>query len=215
LRSPLARLNVALALARQRSGPDAKGALDRIEREAERLNDLIGQLLTLTHLETGGDRIAREPVSLAPLVQAIAADANFEAETRQRRVHAAVEEELIIQGSAEMLRRAIENVVRNAIRYTAEDTPVDITVSRRPGRSGGETAVICIRDHGPGVPEGALPQLFLPFYRVTEARDRQTGGTGIGLAITERAVRLHHGTVSAANAPDGGLVVEIVLPMTP
>jgi two-component system sensor histidine kinase CpxA len=125
-----------------------------------------------------------------------------------------VEGELTIQGSEEMLRRAIENVVRNAIEYTAEDTPVDITVSRRPGRSGGDAAVIRIRDHGPGVPEGALPKLFLPFYRVTDARDRQTGGTGIGLAITERAVRLHNGTVTAANAPDGGLVVEIVLPIT-
>jgi len=213
LRSPLARLNVALELARQRSGPDAEGALDRIERETERLNDLIAQLLTLTQIETGRDRIAREPVSLTRLVQAVAADANFEAETRRRSVRAVVEEELTVRGSEEILRRAIENVVRNAIRYTAEGTPVDITVSRRPGQSGGDTAVIRIRDHGPGVPEGALPQLFLPFYRVTGARDRQTGGTGIGLAITERAVRLHGGTVTAANAPEGGLAVEIVLPL--
>jgi two-component system sensor histidine kinase CpxA len=112
-----------------------------------------------------------------------------------------------------MLRRAIENVVRNAVRYTPEQTQVDVLVSRRSGQSGGDTAAICIRDHGPGVPEAALSQLFLPFYRVADARDRQTGGTGIGLAITERAVRLHQGEVSAANAPDGGLVVEILLPV--
>jgi len=213
LRSPLARQKVALELARQRSGPEAEWALDRIDREAERLNDLIGQLLTLTQIETGRNQIPRGPVSLTRLIQAIAADANFEAETRQRRVRAVVEGDLTIQGSEEMLRRAIENVVRNAIRYTPEHTQVDVLVSRRPGQSGGDTAAVCIRDHGPGVPEAALSQLFLPFYRVADARDRQTGGTGIGLAITERAVRLHNGTVSAANAPDGGLIVEIVLPI--
>jgi|WetSurMetagenome_2_1015567.scaffolds.fasta_scaffold02628_11 two-component system sensor histidine kinase CpxA len=213
LRSPLARLNVALELARQRSGEEATTALDRIGREAERLNDLIGQLLTLTQLESGGDRIAREPVSLTHLVQAIAADANFEAQTRQRTVRAVVDDELTVQGSEEMLRQGVENVVRNAVRYTAESTQVEIAVSHRRGDSG-EAAVIRVRDHGPGVPEGALSRMFLPFYRVADARDRQTGGTGIGLAITERAIRLHKGTVAAANAPDGGLIVEITLPIT-
>jgi signal transduction histidine kinase len=214
LRSPLARQQVALELARQRSGPDAEGALARIERETERLNDLIGQLLTLTQIETGGDRIPRGRVSLARLLQAIAADANFEAETRQRSVRAVVEEELTILGSEEMLRRAMENVVRNAVRYTPEHTQVEVILSRRSGGPGGDAAVIRIRDHGPGVPEAALSQLFLPFYRVADARDRQTGGSGIGLAITERAVRLHHGTVTAFNAPEEGLVVEIVLPLS-
>lgn len=177
LRSPLARLNVALELARQRSGSEATGALNRIDREAERLNDLIGQLLTLTQLESGGERIAREPVSLTRLVRAIAADANFEAATRQRRVHAIVEDEIMIQGSEEMLRRGIENVVRNAVRYTAEGTQVEIAVSRRRGASG-DSVVIRVRDHGPGVPEEALAGIFLPFYRVANARDRQTGGQG-------------------------------------
>ena len=186
LRSPLARLSVALELARQRSGPEAGGALDRIGREAERLNDLIGQLLTLTRLENGGERIARGPVSLKPLIQAIAADADFEAQTHQRAVRAVVAEEAVIHGSEEMLRRGIENVVRNAVRYTAEGTEVEIAVSRRRGDSG-DAAVIRVRDHGPGVPEEALSRMFLPFYRVADARDRQTGGTGIGLAITERA----------------------------
>ena len=212
LRSPLARLNVALELARQRSGDEATGALDRIGREAERLNDLIGQLLTLTRLENGGDRIAREPVSLTQLVQAIAADADFEAQTRQRTVRAVVHDDATVQGSEEMLRRGIENVVRNAVRYTAPNTQVDISVCRRRADSR-EVAVIGVRDRGPGVPEDALSRMFLPFYRVADARDRQTGGTGIGLAITERAVRLHDGTVTAGNAPDGGLIVEIVLPV--
>ena len=211
LRSPLARLTVALELARQRSGSDAKSALDRISREAERLNDLIGQLLTLTQLENG-DRIVRTRVPLAPLVQTVAADANFEAHTRQCTVRAVVDDEVAVEGSEEMLRRGIENVVRNAVRYTAENTQVDISVSRRHDGSG-ESAIVRIRDRGPGVPEDALPKLFLPFYRVADARDRQTGGTGIGMAITERAVRMHGGTVTAANAPDGGLIVTIVLPL--
>ena len=211
LRSPLARLNVALELARQRSGPEAGGPLDRIECEAERLNDLIGRLLTLAQLESGGEWIERDAVSLKGLVELIAADANFEAQTRNRAVRAVVEEEVTIHGSEEMLRQGIENVVRNAVRYTAEHTQVDISVSRR--RTGSGNAIIRIRDRGPGVPEHALPRLFLPFYRVADARDRQTGGTGIGLAITERAVRLHGGTVTASNAPDSGLIVEIVLPV--
>jgi two-component system sensor histidine kinase CpxA len=212
LRSPLARLNVALGLARQRSGPEAGGPLDRIECEAERLNDLIGRLLTLTQLESGGEWIEPGPVSLKGLVESIASDANFEAQTRNRAVHAVVEEEITIRGTEEMLRQGIENVVRNAVRYTAENTQVDISVSRRRAGSG-DAAIIRIRDRGPGVPEHALSRLFLPFYRVADARERQTGGTGIGLAITERAVRLHGGTVTAANAADGGLVVEIVLPV--
>jgi two-component system sensor histidine kinase CpxA len=211
LRSPLARLTVALELARQRSGNDTKSALDRIGLEAERLNDLIGQLLTLTQPEDG-DRIVRKPVPLAPLVQAIAADANFEAHTRQCTVRAVVDDEMMVEGSEEMLRRGIENVVRNAVRYTAENTQVDVSLSRRPNASGA-SAIVRIRDHGPGVPEDALTKLFLPFYRVADARDRQTGGSGIGLAITERAVRLHGGAVTASNAPDGGLLVEITLPL--
>ncbi|MBI5542412.1 MAG: HAMP domain-containing protein, partial [Deltaproteobacteria bacterium] len=131
LRSPLARLNVALELARQRSGPGSDGPLDRIERESERLNDLIGQLLTLAQLESGDKWIERHPVSLKSLVESIASDANFEAETRNRAVHAVVEHDVTIQGSEEMLRRGIENVVRNAVRYTAESTQVDISVCRR------------------------------------------------------------------------------------
>jgi two-component system sensor histidine kinase CpxA len=185
--------------------------LDRIGLEAERLNDLIGQLLTLTQPEDG-DRIVRKPVPLAPLVQAIAADANFEAHTRQCTVRAVVDDEMMVEGSEEMLRRGIENVVRNAVRYTAENTQVDVSLSRRPNASGA-SAIVRIRDHGPGVPEDALTKLFLPFYRVADARDRQTGGSGIGLAITERAVRLHGGAVTASNAPDGGLLVEITLPL--
>jgi two-component system sensor histidine kinase CpxA len=212
LRSPLARLNVALGLAGRRAGPEVVAALDRIEREAERLNELIGQLLTITRLESDTEGIESVRIDLSELVREIAADGDFEASIDKRRVRLADCEDCTVLGSPQLLRSAIENVVRNAVRYTAEGTTVEIALRRRPdGVASG--AVIGIRDHGPGVPETALTEIFRPCYRSAAARDRRTGGAGLGLAITERAVRLHGGTVRAANAPDGGLVVEICLPV--
>jgi signal transduction histidine kinase len=213
LRSPLARLNVALELARQRSGPEAAHALDRIEREAERLNQLIGELVTLTLLESGAEKIEKVRVDLSRLLQDVAEDANFEAQDRNRSARVVSNEDIAVTGSEELLRRAVENVVRNALRYTVEGTAVEVSLFCREEK-GRTSAVIRVRDHGRGVPEAALTQLFRPFYRVADARDRQTGGTGIGLAITERAVNLHGGTVAASNDPAGGLVVEIALPLT-
>ena len=211
LRSPLARLNVALELARRGCGTDAAGPLNRIEREAERLNDLIAQLLTLTLLESGIERMEKSRIDLLRLVREIADDADFEARNTNRSVQVMSGEEIAISGSEEMLHRAIENVVRNAVRYTAEGTAVEVTLRCRQ-KDGATYATITVHDHGRGVPEAALAQLFQPFYRVTYARDRLTGGTGIGLAITQRAVHLHGGSVKASNDPDGGLTVEIDLP---
>ncbi|MFH1748903.1 MAG: ATP-binding protein [Planctomycetota bacterium] len=211
LRSPLARLNVALGLAGQRAGPEVMGALDRIEREAERLNELIGQLLTVTRLESGTEGIESVRIDLSELVQEIAADGDFEASIGKRRVHLVDFEDCAVFGSPLLLRSAIENVVRNAVRYTAEQTAVEITLRHRSDDVD-SCAVIRVRDHGPGVPEAALTEIFRPFCRSSDARDRKTGGAGLGLAITERAVLLHGGGVRAANAPDGGLVVEIRLP---
>ncbi|MCK5504687.1 MAG: HAMP domain-containing protein [Thermodesulfovibrionia bacterium] len=213
LRSPLARLNVALELARQRSGKEAEESLDRMERETERLNKLIGQLRTLTLLESGSESMEKKPFDLSSLVKRISDDAAFEAGSRNLSVKARLGEHIVVDGSEELLRRAIENVIRNAIRYSPEGTEVEISLQRQ--RSGEkDIAVMKVRDHGPGVPEDELKNLFNPFYRVAESRDRQTGGMGIGLAITDRAVRLHGGNVNALNAPDGGLVVKIDLPLT-
>lgn len=207
LRSPLARLNVALELARLKAGTEASPALDRIEREAERLNELIGQLLTLAKLESGVAAPAKESVALDKLVQEIVADANFEAVARNRQVKLFHCDECRADGSPELLRRAIENVIRNAVRYTAEATAVEVALKRD-----GNQAIISVRDFGQGVPPASLAQLFEPFYRVAEARDRQTGGIGLGLAITKSAIQLHGGTISAANADGGGLIVVITLP---
>jgi len=214
LRSPLARLGVALELARQRAGDEANGALDRIEREANRLNDLIEQLLTLSKLEIGNQSAPGRPVDLAYLARQIASDADFEARDRNRAVRVVASESCVTIGSEELLRRAVENVVRNAVRYTAENTEVEISLRRETP----SLAVITVRDHGAGAPESSLADIFRPFYRVADARDRQTGGAGLGLAITERAVQLHGGTVSASNAPGApsrGLIVEIKLPVAP
>ena len=211
LRSPLARLNVALGLARQRTGPDAMGVLARIELESSRLEEMIDRLLTLSRLEAGQSLLDRSSLRLGELIQEIVKDADFEAQSRHCHVSYRVTREAEITGSPSLLRSAIENVIRNAMRYTREGT--DVEVSLEVETNSPETALICVCDHGPGVPEAALDKLFRPFFRVDDARGRQTGGSGLGLAITDRAVRLHGGTVRAANQPGGGLCVEIRLPI--
>ncbi len=211
LRSPLARLGVALGLARQRSGPEATGALDRIERESDNLNEMISQLLTLTRLESNTDGRKRTDVDLAALVRDVAEDADYEARSQNRAVQVVSSDDCSIKGVEELLRSAVENVVRNAVRYTPEGTAVEVALRKQNGGSN-NFAVISVRDRGHGVPEDSLDKIFRPFYRTEDARDRQSGGgTGLGLAITERAVRLHGGSVQAANASGGGLSVEMRL----
>jgi signal transduction histidine kinase len=211
LRSPLARLNVALGLVRQRTGPEVSGVLDRIEREAQRLNELIGQILTLARLEASGKVAQPAQVDLAALVKEVVADAEFETQSCHRQVRLLRCDQCTVAGTPELLRSAIENVIRNGIRYTPEGAQVDITLACEPWDDG-LRAVVRVRDYGPGVPEGSLQEIFRPFYRVGDDRDRQTGGVGLGLAIAQQAMRLHGGTISAANAPDGGLVVELTMP---
>ena len=207
LRSPLARLSVALELARLKAGTEAAPALDRIELEAERLNELIGQLLTLAKLESGVSAPPATAVALDQLLKDVVADASFEAAARNREVRLLRCDQCQTEGSPELLRRAIENVVRNAVRYTPENSSVEVKLELE-----GKRAMISVRDFGQGVPTDSLNQLFEPFYRVAEARDRQTGGIGLGLAITKSAIQLHGGTVHAFNASDDGLVVKMTLP---
>jgi signal transduction histidine kinase len=211
LRSPLARLGVALGLARQRSGNEAMGALDRIERESDNLNEMISQLLTLTRLESGTDGRKRTDVDLAALVREVADDADFEARSLNRSVSVVSADSCSINGVEELLRSAVENVVRNAVRFTPESTAVEVALLRQ-SEAGNNFAIISVRDRGQGVPEEALEKIFQPFYRAEDARDRQSGGgTGLGLAITERAVRMHNGSIHAINAAGGGLSVEMKL----
>lgn len=207
LRSPLARLTVALELARRRAGDDAAPSLDRIERESDRLAELIGEVLTLARLDDGGPEPQRTRLELRELVEEIVQDADFEGGTTAA-VVLAPGPVVPIDGVPELLRRAIENVVRNALSFTAEGTRVEVSVDRD-----GDHARVRVRDHGAGVPEESLTEIFSPFYRVGTARTRGTGGTGLGLAITARAIALHGGEVAAHHAEGGGLVVELRLPM--
>jgi two-component system, OmpR family, sensor histidine kinase CpxA len=215
LRSPLARLNVALGLARQRSGVESAPMLERIELEAARLNELIGRLLTLARMEDGEQHVPATPVLLDEIVLNVAEDAEFEAQARHCHVRCEIPAgSWEVRGDASLLHSAIENVVRNAIRYTREGTTVEIRVEKQHV-NGGHEAVVRVADRGDGVPPDALEKLFQPFYRLDDARGRQTGGVGLGLAITERAVRFHGGKVTASNRAEGGLMVEIRLPMMP
>jgi signal transduction histidine kinase len=209
LRSPLARLTVALELARKNTTGKGIGALDRIEMETERVNKLVGQLLALTRLESGAERVPPEAVALEDLVQLVIDDANYEAKPLNKEVKAVRLDACRVCGSEELLRSGIENVVRNAIRYTAEGSAIEVSLTSRV-----DTALLSVRDYGPGVPESELGHIFEPFYRVSEARERSSGGVGLGLSIAERTVKLHGGAIHAANAPDG-LVITIELPLSP
>ncbi len=209
LRSPLARLQVALDLAQSGADAPTRAYLARMEEEVEELGVLIGQLLTLTRLEnTEQTAIAREDLDLAPMLAAICADADFEASGGNRTVALAENQSATVNGNAELLRSAIENVVRNALVHAPNS---DVEVSLRATQS---EAIIRVRDWGEGVATNELDELFRPFYRVAKARDRQSGGTGLGLSITQRALTSHGGNVRASNAQDGGLEVEMRLPLS-
>jgi two-component system sensor histidine kinase CpxA len=233
LRSPLARLSVALGLARQKASPEIApelaGSLNRIELEADRLNQLIQRLLTISRLESRTDGLRKTILSLRELVEQVAHDAEYETPGRGCRVttlantlsntttntlaNTTVEaaDEFMVEADPDLLRSAVENVVRNATRYTAEGTTVEVRLERQRTAHGDEL-VIRVLDSGPGVPEEALEKIFEPFYRLDDARNRQTGGAGLGLSIADRAVRLHGGQLRASNRNEGGLEIEIRIP---
>lgn len=211
LRSPLTRLNIGLALAQKRAGKEASGALDRIQQEASLLNEMIDRLLELDRWEFGAETLLHERIVLAQLLEDVVSDADFEARNQNRRVTLTYTEPCSVSGIPTLLKSAIENIVRNAIRHTDEGTTVEIELKCRERRNS-EMAVITIRDRGDGISEEAIDDIFQPFYRVDDARDRESGGTGLGLAIAERAVKLHRGTITAVNDVEKGLIVEVCLP---
>ena len=180
---------------------------DRIEREIRRLNELIEQLLTLARLHARPAE-QQELVDLKDLLSDVVRDSQFEAEAAGRMVTLVRSYDAMVHGSRSLLRSAFENVVRNALRHTPPGTSVDIVMEPS---SGGERGAVIVRDRGPGAPPVALNRLFDPFYRVEDARDRESGGVGLGLAITRQAMLAHGGTATASNHPEGGLVVRLEL----
>jgi two-component system sensor histidine kinase CpxA len=207
LRSPLARLRVASGLAR-RPQADIIKQLDRIELEAERLDTLIGQMLQLSQLRAAKPTLPIEPVDVTTLLNEVVEDARLEGSAADKNVDWTPGESLWLNGDHDLMRSAIENVLRNAVRFTKPGSAVAVSLARDH-----RDALIVIEDHGPGVPEAELARIFEPFYRVAESRDRDSGGNGIGLAITARVVGLYQGQVRAQNAATGGLRVEIRLPL--
>ena len=206
LRSPLARMNVALELARVKANPETKSLLERIENESHRLNEMISRLLILSKLETRSENFEKSEVNLTKIVEQIAADADFEAQANNKSVKVLQKDEVKIFGNENLLRSAVENVLRNAVKYSKDETNVEVSLKKN-----GKNAEIIVRDYGAGVPENEIANLFRPFYRVHTARDRKTGGIGLGLAIAERAVNAHGGRIGAKNLGNG-LVVQISLP---
>jgi two-component system sensor histidine kinase CpxA len=207
LRSPLQRIRMALELAR-RGDSSQQGQLDRIERETVRINSFIEQLLTLARLESTESTPAMEPLHLNAIVEHIVSDAKLEAERVACVLSLTALTQYQVNGNTEVLQSAIENVVRNAVHHGGEGKSVELGLHAE-----GNDAVLTIRDHGPGVPQEALPRLFEPFFRVDSARSLTTGGSGLGLAIAAKAVELHGGTISAHNAAPNGLVVTIHIPL--
>ncbi|HXP65436.1 MAG TPA: ATP-binding protein, partial [Steroidobacteraceae bacterium] len=188
---------------------DSTRQLDRLDREIERLDAMISQVLKLARLHGTDALQARQRFDLGEVIEEVVRDANFEGAVKNCVVELSGSSDIAVTGSRELLHSAIENVLRNAVRYSPNDARVQMNVAR----SGGGLEIV-IRDHGPGVPAAELERIFEPFYRVAEARDRDSGGEGIGLAITSQVMKAHGGAAKATNAAGGGLEVRLSLPGT-
>jgi two-component system, OmpR family, sensor histidine kinase CpxA len=206
LRTPLTRLNVSLELLRH----GETDAVERMQTEILRLDDLIGQILTLTRLQVGEGQKIVSVVNLRSMVEGIAEDVRLEGKKEEKSVVLSPADDCRLQGDPALLRSCIENVVRNAVRYTKPQTEVTIALNSVHER-GSQWARIVVSDQGHGVPQESLSRLFEPFYRVSEARDLRTGGSGLGLAIAQRVATLYGGKITARNRDSGGLEIEIEL----
>lgn len=207
LRSPIARLQASIGLARLQPEKTA-ATLERIEREGMRMDKLVGELLTLSRLEAGVTGAMEDHIRMEDLLTEIIDDARFEAEAVNRHIEGMVRCDVVITGGAELLHRAIENVVRNAVKQTAVDTTVAINTQVDKER---QSLLVSVIDHGPGVPEEELQLIFEPFFRSSRTR-KSSNGYGLGLTIARRIVEAHGGRICAFNRLDGGLCVEIMLP---
>ena len=205
LRSPLARLKFALKLAR--TSPDTGAAIDRIEKDVNRIASLVSDIVEITFAEGDPAERGAAPVNIAEIVDDVVRDSAVEAGARGCRIEFTGSVNGQVLGSRELLRRAIENVLRNAVRYSPEGTAIVVHLSEEE-----RGAVIVVRDQGPGVPDDMLVRIFDPFFRVESARTPNSGGSGLGLSIAKRAMEAHHGSISAENAGPG-LRVRLMIPL--
>jgi signal transduction histidine kinase len=209
LRSPIARMRLALALARAAESPERDEMLDRIEQDTIQLDSMLERILTVARLENGQYKPKLEDVSLNEVIEEVLDDARFEAVATNAAINCVEDAIVSVHGDAGLLRSAIENAIRNALFYSGHDGQIDVRLRVVDGN-----AVLTVCDNGPGVPEAALPLLFKPFYRVDGSRVTTTGGMGLGLAIVRNAMAAHGGTVAARNVSPHGLEVEFRLPIT-
>lgn len=208
LRSPLARAAITLGLARKQLPNDNSAELDRCESELERLNELLGQMLSFSRLESGVGQLNVVPVDLAKLLSQIVSRVEVEADAKHCAICLDTDTSIILNADNTLLSRAFENVLRNAIRFTPENRMVTITLTKEKGNR----CAVTVLDQGPGIPDEMLDRVFEPFVRVDLSRDNRSGGVGLGLAIASRAVMAHGGSIFALNQPEGGLAVVISLP---
>jgi two-component system, OmpR family, sensor histidine kinase CpxA len=207
LRSPIARLSVALELARKKTNNASEAELNRIETECSRLNELIGKILSLSSLNRYDKKIKLETCNVQHIIQTVIDDANFEIQSKHSKIDFTVNGNCILQANSALLRSAIENIIRNALRYTPTEQLIVVNLTQST-----HCITITIRDHGEGIPEEKITHIFEPFYRVDDSRNANTGGFGLGLAIAKKAISLHGGTIKAANRPEGGLEITLKLP---
>ncbi|MEZ2346506.1 sensor histidine kinase [Terriglobus sp. RCC_193] len=220
LRSPLARLCMAIELAREDSHVD-QSLFDQMEQEAEKVNALIGEMLTLSLLESTRQAPRPDSMDMRVLIEELLDNANFEAHARGCEIHfLSNATDTHMTGQPEMLSRAVENILRNAVRYTPPGGLIEVVLSDFSSTEAAAVEIesaglkIAIRDTGPGIPLDHISHIFRPFYRVDMARSESSGGFGVGLAIAERAIHLHGGKIAASNRPTGGLSVEMLIPRT-
>ncbi|HHF7343818.1 TPA: two-component system sensor histidine kinase CpxA [Legionella feeleii] len=210
LRSPLARLQIAIELGRKKASQLAEVEFNRMEVECLRLNTLIGEILEFARLDKSSSHLNKTVVNLSDLLNQIIEDANFELRNTKSGVILRKSQDYKLFLDERLIHRAIENIIRNALRYAAPEPQVIVSLQSNEAHS---EIHINIEDNGPGVPEEQLERIFNPFYRVDTSREKKTGGYGLGLAIAQQAIKLHHGNIQAMNRKEGGLLVRISLPI--
>jgi two-component system sensor histidine kinase CpxA len=211
LRSPLTRLQLAVALAEKNIGhaDEQQKHLARCELEVDRLDEMIADVLTLSRLEHSQNAFIADEVELNHLVKEVVNDSQYFANSKNVTIALKNEANCSLFVDVKLLTSAISNVLNNAVKYSPKDNVVTVTLSQ----SLKEQIILTVSDHGPGVPDDMITELFSPFFRVADGRERSSGGTGLGLAIAQQAIHLHQGEIFAENREPHGLKVTIKLPL--